>query len=62
MSNEKEPTITEQEMAVLFKYEDEDHKNLVVIEDNSGAKFLARNKGISDDGEGLNVVFLARIV
>lgn len=56
-----EPTITRAECRELFRAEGES-SNLTHLKDNTGAMFLVRNHGVSDDGENLNLEIIGRIV
>jgi hypothetical protein len=58
-----EPVMTMQEAETFTRdfADDPDYQGLTIIEDSTGAGFLAVNRGVSDDGAGLRVDFIARI-
>lgn len=59
-SSAVEPTITEAEVEALWK-QDPSNTELTVLEADDG-RFLAKNKGISDDGKSCNFEIIARVV
>jgi len=55
-----EPAMTVDEAKRMFETEGPDTDLVLVDADNS--RFLARNKGVTDDGKSLKLIILAKIV
>lgn len=59
---EGEPIMTDQEVGDFLKQYGDKIEGICKMEDSIMTQFLIINHGISDDGEGLNITVLAKIV